>query len=39
MKRQVKIRKSWGVTNPFTRRVENKNFYNRKEKWGKNWKD
>jgi len=39
MKPQVKIRKSWGVNNPVTRRIENKKAYNRKDKWGKNWED
>jgi len=32
MKRSLKIRKSWGLTNPVTRRIESKKLYSRKNK-------
>ena len=32
-----KIRKSWGVLNPVTRKINSKKLYKRNTKWGKNW--
>jgi len=31
MKTTVKIRRSWGLTNPATRKIESKKIYNRKK--------
>ena len=37
MKHEIKIRKSWGLTNPMTKRIESKKAYVRKDKWGKKY--
>jgi len=34
MKTEIKIRKSWGNTNPVTKKIESKKSYSRKNKWG-----
>jgi len=35
MKTTVKIRRSWGLTNPATRKIDSKKVYNRKQKFQK----
>lgn len=37
MKTEIKIRKSWGNTNPVTKKIESKKAYSRKNKWGNKW--
>jgi len=34
---QIKIRKSWGLLNPATKRLESKKVYKRKSKYGKDY--
>jgi len=31
------VRKTWGVLNPVTKRIDSKKTYKRKEKFNKNW--
>lgn len=35
MNMKIKIRKSWGVTNPVTKKIDSGKSYSRKNKWGK----
>jgi hypothetical protein len=35
MKTTVKIRRSWGLINPATRKIDSKKVYNRKQKFQK----
>ena len=35
----IKIRKSWGVLNPITKRIDSKKVYIRKLKYKPNWLD
>jgi len=35
MKTKVKVRKTWGVINPYTRKIESGKLYSRKNKFKK----
>lgn len=36
---KIKVRKSWGVTNPVTKKIDSKKIYSRKVKHVANWGD